>query len=210
VYYARASEWTVRPSPWAAADQDEFGEEDDGYAPAESFPPPPPAAPAQPLPAQPPPAPALGVEELADEELADEERADHEWLPPLFPQEWPPSTGPTEVWTPLPALRDRPPLELPRQRGPAPAPAQAVPMPGKAPPPPGRKSSATAWWIAAGVVIVALAVAAGILVGLSLAQRHSGTGVPGATCNGHPVLRATVTPVIEQAAGEIGAHQGAC
>jgi hypothetical protein len=45
-------------------------------------------------------------------------------------------------------------------------------------------SSATAWWIAAGVIVVALAVAAGILVGLSLARRDGASGaagVPGST-----------------------------
>jgi hypothetical protein len=36
-------------------------------------------------------------------------------------------------------------------------------------------SSTTAWWIAAGVIVVALAVAAGILVGLSLARRGGGS-----------------------------------
>jgi len=106
---------------------------------------------------------------------APEDEAAHEWLPPLYPQEWPPSTGPTEEWSPLQSLQERRALELPGEfRGelePAGLPAQVVPLPKKAPQPPRRASSATAWWIAVGVIIVALGIAAGILVGLSLAQR---------------------------------------
>jgi hypothetical protein len=98
-----------------------------------------------------------------------------EWLPPLFPQEWPPEPV-REEWTPLAPPRNHPLETLPR-RQPGAAAAQAVPgAKGSS-----RKSSATAWWIAIGVIIVALAVAAGVLIGLSLAQRHdAGNGAPAA------------------------------
>jgi hypothetical protein len=52
-------------------------------------------------------------------------------------------------------------------------------------PRPPRVSSATAWWIAVGVIVVALAVAAGILVGLHLARRGPADAA-GATCDGRP------------------------
>ncbi|WP_327006154.1 hypothetical protein OHA72_01955 [Dactylosporangium sp. NBC_01737] len=74
----------------------------------------------------------------------------------------------------LPVPDDRQP-HLPARE---PAPRQPVPQqPAQRPPrrvpaiEPPQVSSATAWWIAAGVIVVALAVAAGILVGLSLARR---------------------------------------
>lgn len=41
VYYARAADWTVRPSPWATVEDDDLADEGT-YAPAEEQPPPPP------------------------------------------------------------------------------------------------------------------------------------------------------------------------
>ncbi|WP_432986132.1 hypothetical protein [Dactylosporangium sp. CA-233914] len=70
--------------------------------------------------------------------------------------------------------------------------------------------------------IVALAVGAGVAVGLNLASRSGGTsqdesagGGAGATCGGREVLRVSVTPelapVVEQAAADIGANPpGGC
>jgi hypothetical protein len=54
-------------------------------------------------------------------------------------------------------------------------------------------SSATAWWIAVGVIVVALAVAAGILVGLHLARRAP-AGAAGAACDGRPALHLATGP----------------
>ncbi|MFC5003575.1 hypothetical protein ACFPIJ_37855 [Dactylosporangium cerinum] len=84
--------------------------------------------------------------------------------------------NPVSPTVPAPAQRQT----VPRQTVPAPAPRQTTPrqtVPASAP---AQVSSTTAWWIAAGVIIVALAVAAGILVGLSLAQRD-GQDLPGGT-----------------------------
>ncbi|WP_426510312.1 vWA domain-containing protein [Dactylosporangium sp. McL0621] len=177
---ARSSAWTERPSPWAPADGDEYSddhpaeyEEEEPYAPVEDLPPPPPAHTAAKAPRR------------------------EDWLPPLYPQEWPPA--PTQHdWKPAP---------------PPPPPAPPAPKP--------EHRSGTRWWVAVGVVIVALAVAAGVAVGLNLASR-SGTGHPegaagaaGTTCGGREVLRATVTPelapVVERAAADIGVNQpGGC
>jgi Ca-activated chloride channel family protein len=117
---------------------------------------------------------------------------DAEWLTPIGPQEWPP----------IQAQRWMPPVGAP-----------ATPPPAA----PEEHSPATAWWIAAGVIIVALAVAAGVLVGVRLAARGGGTssGAAGATCGGRQVLRATVSPqiapAVEQAAADIGANPaGGC
>jgi hypothetical protein len=200
-HHARSSGWAGRPSPWAPAEEDEYGEEDP-YAPAEELPPPPPAH----TDARP-----------ADEGPADDEvpaaseqaqAAGGDWLPPLFPQEWPPEPA-REEWTPLAPPEER---GIPAQRRIGPSGAPAVPPPGTS----AQRSSATAWWIATGVIIVALAVAAGILVGLSLAARGGGEdGAAGATCGGRKVLRTAVTPefapVVERAATDIGADPaGGC
>ncbi|WP_433056845.1 hypothetical protein [Dactylosporangium sp. CS-033363] len=72
-----------------------------------------------------------------------------------------------------------------------------------------------------GVVIVALAVAAGVAVGLNLASRSGESkddnkaGAAGTSCGGRGVLRTAVTPelapVVERAAADIGANQqGGC
>ncbi|GGM75761.1 hypothetical protein ACFFX1_47150 [Dactylosporangium sucinum] len=119
VYYARASEWTARPSPWATPDRDDdaFEDEEFAIAPAEVMPPPPPA---------------------------------------------------------------QIPEHLPRQRVPAPK----------------QRASATAWWVAVGVIIVALAVAAGVLVGLRLAAQHAATGA-----EGEAAVRDPARPVLVFAIG---------
>ncbi|MDG6104772.1 hypothetical protein Daura_05525 [Dactylosporangium aurantiacum] len=131
VYYARAADWTVRPSPWATVEDDEFA--DDGtYAPAEAQPPPPPVQPQH-----------LGGSAAVATRSAPE-------AAPRIPE---------------PALR----IPEPAPRIPAPRPTTRPTTPAPAPSTP--VSSTTAWWIAAGVIVVALAVAAGILVGLNLAQR---------------------------------------
>ena len=117
VYYARAADWTVRPSPWATAEDDDLADEGT-YAPAEAQPPPPP------------------------------------------------------VQTQL--LETTPAAVAPTQRGRSSARLPPTPVPTS------TVSSATAWWIAVGVIVVALAVAAGILVGLNLAQRSGPPGAAGA------------------------------
>nr|BFE63123.1 hypothetical protein GCM10020063_076490 [Dactylosporangium thailandense] len=174
--------WAARPSPWAPADDgDSYSddhpaeyEEEGPYAPAEDDPPPPPAHTARP-------------------------RRD-DWLPPLYPQEWPPAPDHHEYR---------------EHRRPVPPPPQPQ-QPAPSDQPPGTKL-----WVAVGVVIVALAVAAGVAVGLNLASRnraeHSdgAAGAAAATCGGRGVLRTTVTPelapVVEQAAADIGANQqGGC
>ena len=121
------------------------------------------------------------------------------WRPPLHPREWPPEPA-RRNWQPTVAS---PPVEAPE-----------VPPPER----PDKRSSATAWWIAVGVIIVALAVAAGVLVGLSLAARHGerpAGSAAGATCGGRAVLRTTaapeIAPAVEQAAADIGANSsGGC
>ncbi|WP_432835516.1 hypothetical protein [Dactylosporangium sp. CA-092794] len=126
-------------------------------------------------------------------------------MPPLYPQEWPPEPV-REEWRPLPAPEERH------------ADISLARLPPGVPPPDleAGRSSATAWWIAVGVIIVALAVAAGVLVGLSLAARgEAASGAAGATCGGREVLRTTVSPtlapVVEQAAADIGANPaGGC
>jgi Ca-activated chloride channel family protein len=113
-----------------------------------------------------------------------------------YPQEWPPEPTRSE-WTPTPSAE---------------APAVPPPEDGE------KRSSATAWWVAVGVIIVALAVAAGVLVGLSLAARggeRPTNGAAGDTCGGREVLRTTVAPeiapAVEQAAVDIGANpSGGC
>ena len=55
--------------------------------------------------------------------------------------------------------------------------AGSAPPSVRLPAQPSSVSRTTAWWIAAGVIVVALAVAAGILVGRSLARR-GGSGDP--------------------------------
>lgn len=84
-------------------------------------------------------------------------------------------------------------------------PAQAPParVPAQPPAAPPTISSTTAWWIAAGVIIVALAVAAGILVGLNLARRGP-AGAAGATCGPE------FAPVVERAAQDVGAELDGC
>ncbi|MFC4043131.1 hypothetical protein ACFO1B_32275 [Dactylosporangium siamense] len=75
---------------------------------------------------------------------------------------------PASPTVPAPAAKQAAPRQAtPRQA----TPKQATPKQGAPTSASSQVSSATAWWIAAGVIIVALAVAAGILVGLSLAQR---------------------------------------
>ncbi|UWP83839.1 hypothetical protein [Dactylosporangium fulvum] len=107
-----------------------------------------------------------------------------------------------EVWPHQPAAA-WPPQRIPTQRQPyEPPPVQPPPVR-----PPERRSSATAWWIAIGIIVVALAVAAGVLVGLNLARR--GAGAHGAACNDRPVLR-TTAPVVERAAKDIGTEIGGC
>jgi Ca-activated chloride channel homolog len=63
------------------------------------------------------------------------------------------------------------------------------------------------WWIAAGAVVLAMAIAAGILVGVHLARRGDDSDA-GATCGGRPVLRVTVTPefadIVNDAAQDVG------
>ncbi|MFI5906867.1 hypothetical protein [Dactylosporangium sp. NPDC051541] len=183
--HARSSAWAARPSPWAPADDDEYSdghpaeyEEEEPYAPAVDVPPPPPAHTAAIAPRR------------------------EDWLPPLYPQEWPADTRQPE-------------------RHPAPPP----PPPPTAPPrlrEDEHHASGTKVWIAVGVVIVALAVAAGVAVGLNLASRGGDSGPPPAgagaaaeTCGGRGVLRVTVTPelapVVEQAATDIGVNlAGGC
>ncbi|GAA2346268.1 hypothetical protein [Dactylosporangium salmoneum] len=165
-----------------------------------------------------------------------EERANakEEWLPPLYPQEWPPEPRREEwppeprreEWTPEPRREEWTPeprreewTPEPRREEWTPPPTERRPTVAPAGPPPERRSSATSWWIAIGVIIVALAVAAGVLVGLSLAARGGSAGQPagaaGASCGGREVLRATVAPelapAVEQAAADIGANQiGGC
>ncbi|MEV4131547.1 hypothetical protein AB0J72_05220 [Dactylosporangium sp. NPDC049742] len=68
------------------------------------------------------------------------------------------------------------PIQQPLEQAPPPKAVQAAQVVQA----PGRMSSTTAWWIAVGVVIVALAVAAGVLVGLNLARRGSPSGAAGA------------------------------
>jgi hypothetical protein len=119
VYYARAADWTVRPSPWATVEDDDLADEGT-YAPAEEQPPPPP----------------VQTQLLEDTAAA------------------PAAVAP------------------PQRRRSARQSPEPVPAPGM--------SSATAWWIAVGVIVVALAVAAGVLVGLNLAQRSGPAGASGA------------------------------
>ncbi|UWZ37718.1 hypothetical protein Drose_05455 [Dactylosporangium roseum] len=122
-----------------------------------------PQAPAEPGPSEPPdaplyytPAPGWPSADENDEEDAEEPEG--------------------EVWTPQPAAA-WPPQRIPRQRQPyEPPPVQPPPVR-----PPERRSSGTAWWIAIGIIVVALAVAAGVLVGLNLARRDS--GAHGAACD---------------------------
>ncbi|HTJ32184.1 MAG TPA: hypothetical protein VL738_03045 [Dactylosporangium sp.] len=166
----------MRSSPWAPDGDDEYSdypeeyEEEEPYAPVENLPPAPPAR--------------TGADGREG------------WLPPLYPQEWPPEPRRRDWAVP-------PPVEPP-----------AVPQADEAK----GRSSATAWWIAVGVIIVALAVAAGVLVGLSLAARggeQPASGAAGATCGGREVLRTTaapeIAPAVEQAAADIGANQaGGC
>ncbi|MFG2036478.1 hypothetical protein [Dactylosporangium sp. NPDC048998] len=127
-----------------------------------------------------------------------------QWLPPLYPQEWPPEPVRQE-WTPLPLPEDRR-ADIPSQRRVGPLGASAVPRPQHA----HERSSATAWWIAVGVIIVALAVAAGVLVGLRLAARagQEPNGAAEATCGWREVQRTAVAPepasAVEQAAGGCG------
>ncbi|MGI5178727.1 hypothetical protein ACQEVZ_20560 [Dactylosporangium sp. CA-152071] len=146
VYYARASNWTVRPSPWATTEGDELLDEDT-YAPAGVMPPPPPVRPSR----------------------KNQEKAQK-------------ATKATAAAVPM----QRPAKEQqPLERAPAPqttqtAQAAQATQATQVAPPPGRMSSTTAWWIAVGVVVVALAVAAGVLVGLNLARRGSPSGAAGA------------------------------
>ncbi|GAA3457789.1 hypothetical protein [Dactylosporangium matsuzakiense] len=180
--HPRSSAWAARPSPWAPADGDEYSddhpaeyEEEEPYAPAEDVPPPPPAHTAAKAPAR------------------------EDWLPPLYPQEWPVDTRQPERPPPPP-----PPPPPPRLRD------------------EDRAPSGTRVWIAVGVVIVALAVAAGVAVGLNLASRsgdheqpQGAAGAAAEQCGGRGVLRATVTPelapVVEQAAADIGVNSdGGC
>lgn len=159
---------------------------------------------------EPPPAPspwapaAYGERDEPPQEYHGDEAAADEWLPPLYPQEWPPEPA-REEWMPLPPPPRQRPAAIPAQRvGGIGAPA--VPPPQNA----DERPSATRWWIAIGVVIVALAVAAGVLVGLRLAAHEGGSsGAAGAACGGREVLRVAVAPelapVVERAAADIGA-----
>ncbi|MFF5226313.1 hypothetical protein [Dactylosporangium sp. NPDC000521] len=177
VYYARASNWTVRPSPWATTEDDELLDEDT-YAPAEVQPPPPPVRPHR-------------------KHQEQEQRATKATTAPVPTQRPHDEQVPGSVTTQLSTQ----PLQQPLERPPAP---RAVP----AAPPPDRMSSTTAWWIAVGVVVVALAVAAGVLVGLNLARRGSPSGAAGATCGGPAALRLATgpefAPAVERAATNIG------
>ncbi|MEU0559760.1 hypothetical protein [Dactylosporangium sp. NPDC006015] len=153
VYYARASNWTVRPSPWATTEGDELLDEDT-YAPAGVMPPPPPVRPNR----------------------KNQEKAQK-------------ATKATAAAVPMQRpSKEQKPLQQPLEQAPTPqttqttqtAQAAQTAQATQVAPPPGRMSSTTAWWIAVGVVVVALAVAAGVLVGLNLARRGSPSGAAGA------------------------------
>ncbi|MEV8514070.1 hypothetical protein [Dactylosporangium sp. NPDC051484] len=119
------------------------------------------------------------------------QRGRDQWLPPLYPQELPPP-------------EDRR-VEIPSHRWVESLGTSAIPPTHDA----GERSRATAWWIAIGVIIVGLAVAAGVLVGLRLAARagHGPSGAAGATGGGHAALRITA----ERVAAGIGAGpSGGC
>ncbi|MEV6931264.1 hypothetical protein AB0M46_43165 [Dactylosporangium sp. NPDC051485] len=237
--HARSPEWTARPSPWVPVDDeyddgyaDEYPDEEDSYAAEENEPTaPPPRADTRPR-YEPPQQnwtadePGLTLragprrsspryEPPAEEEppprytppAEERAKAEEERPQPLYPQEWPPQPR-REDWASEPQREEWLPEPRREEWAPEPHPAGAP-----AGPPPQHRSSATAWWIAIGVIIVALAVAAGVLVGLSLAARggsaDSPAGAAGASCGGREVLRVTVAP--GHAAAGIGANQaGGC
>ncbi|MET7421749.1 hypothetical protein [Dactylosporangium sp. NPDC005555] len=174
----------VTPSPWAPTAPDR---------PAPEIPPaPPPAAPtpARQSPPRPPGGDAHPAEAPAyyarasswtvrpspwataeDDELTDEDTfAPAEAEPPP-----PPARKTQETRKPAQGEQDERDEDERDEQAPrrTAQPQPAVPARLPAEPAP---SSATAWWIAAGVIVVALAVAAGILVGLNLGRRGSVSG----------------------------------
>ncbi|MER7006643.1 hypothetical protein ABT297_26870 [Dactylosporangium sp. NPDC000555] len=122
------------------------------------------------------------------------DRGGDHWLPPLYPREWPP----------LPQPEDRR-VEIPSTRWAGPLEASAAPATHDA----GERSAANAWWIAVGVIVVGLAVAAGVLVGLRLAARagQHPSGAAGAGSGGRAAL---LTTVERAAAGIETGPSGGC
>jgi Ca-activated chloride channel family protein len=75
-----------------------------------------------------------------------------------------------------------------------------------APPAPSRRG----WWVTAGVIMLAIAIAGGVLIGVRLASRSDSVNstAAGATCGGQPVLRVVAAPefvpVVEAALKGLG------
>jgi hypothetical protein len=113
------------------------------------------------------------------------------------PPTWPPER---HVVSLAPAHPGFPPLPQPIRQGPPPI-------------APAATNSSRSWWIAAGIVVLALGIAAGTLVGLNFAARDR-IDASGSTCGGQPVLRVAAAPefapLVELAAKDLGGAPIGC